>query len=460
MATKTSFRDKLTTVDSKGRRVWVFPKKPKGILTNYRRIVAFLFFAFFFIIPWIKYKGDPFILFNIIERKFIILGAIFWPQDFYLVVMSILTSLVFLVLFTVIFGRIFCGWFCPQTLFMEFLFRPIEYLIDGDRKAQMKLAKQAMNGTKFAKRVLKYFLFSIAGLAIGHTFFAFILSMDTVISFYTEGVLEHLSNVIPIWIFSGMVFFIFGFFREQVCTIACPYGRLQGVLLDNKSILVIYDYLRGEPRKGTKDTKDYGDCHGCMSCVHVCPTNIDIRNGTQLECINCTACIDACDAEQVAVGNPKGLIRFDSEEGVEKKETSIWNTRTIAYSFVLLALIGVLSSMFFLRTDFETTVLRQKGTLFQKISDTEVSNIYEIEIINKTRNTYKIDVNIIEPANGEIRWISSEITIEKGAIGKGRFMIILPTNEIHSHHEVVKLGISCEDKLIKEYDISFLAPRK
>ena len=459
MGHKTSFRDKLTTVDEKGKRVWVFPKKPKGKLTNYRRIVAFLFFAFFFIIPWIKYEGDPFIMFNIIERKFIILGAIFWPQDFYLVVMSIMTSVVFLLLFTVIFGRIFCGWFCPQTLFMEFLFRPIEYLVEGDRREQIKLSKQPMNANKLTKKIIKYSLFAIAALAIGHTFFAFILGMDTILGFYSDGFLKHTSTFVPIYVFSGMVFFIFGFFREQVCTIACPYGRLQGVLLDKKTILVAYDYLRGEPRKGSHEEGE-GDCLNCMDCVHVCPTNIDIRNGTQLECINCTACMDACDANMVKAGKPTGLIRYDSEEGIEKGEKHIINPRTIAYSIVLLILMGVLSSMFFLRTDFETTILRQKGTLYQILGDTAVSNIYDVEIINKTRNKYSIDLELLKPQNGEIKWLTPKVELDKGEIGKAKFMIILPKSEIHSSNELIQLGIVSKEETIKVYDISFVAPRK
>ncbi len=459
MAKKVSFRDKLTTVDERGRRVWVHPKKPKGRFTNYRRMVAFMFFAFFFIMPWVKYKGDPFIMLNIIERKFIIFGAIFWPQDFYLVVMSLLTSVVFLLLFTVIFGRIFCGWFCPQTIFMEFLFRPIEYLVEGDRREQIKLAKQPMNANKLTKKIIKYTLFAVAALAIGHTFFAFILGMDTITGFYRDGMFHHTSTFIPLYLFSGVVFFIFGFFREQVCTIACPYGRLQGVLLDKKTILVMYDYLRGEPRKGTQK-EGLGDCQNCMDCVHVCPTNIDIRNGTQLECINCTACMDACDANMVKAGKPKGLIRYDSEEGIEKGERHIVNPRTIAYSIVLLILLGVLSMMFFLRTDFETTILRQKGTLYQVLGDTAVSNIYDVEVINKTRNKYTIDVKLLKPKVGEIKWLTPKITLDKGEIGKAKFMLILPGNELTSSNVPIQLGVVSKGKMIKVYDISFVAPRK
>jgi len=368
------FRDRISTVSGDGKRVWIYPKKTRGRLTNYRKLVSAILLAFLFIAPHIRYKGDPFILLNILERKFILFGIIIWPQDFHIIVLSIIALLVFIILFTVVFGRIFCGWVCPQTIFMEFIFRQIEYWIEGDYSDQKKLNRQDWNFEKIWKKTIKQFVFFFISFIIANTFLAYIIGSDKLKILITDGPASHLASFLAIIIFSGAFYFIFAFFREQVCLIACPYGRLQGVMLDSKSIVVAYDHKRGEPRGKYNPLEDRsvtgkGDCIECLSCVVVCPTNIDIRNGTQLECINCTACIDACDAIMDKTGSPHGLIRYDSEKGITEGIRSIFNPRSIAYSAVLSVLLLVVASLLIFRTDFETTILRQKGTLFQEYGE-------------------------------------------------------------------------------------------
>jgi len=366
---KERFRDSIGTIDESGKRKFIFPKKPKGKFYNYRTMVGWVLLAFMFAAPFVKINGNQFLLFNVIERKFHIFGFPFWPQDFHLLVISLLVSVVFIILFTVVFGRIFCGWICPQTVFMEMIFRKVEYLIDGDRTKQIKLDKQAWNGEKIRKRITKWIAFFLISFIISNVYFAYFIGSDVLIQHITDGPLNHIETLIKLLLFTMVFYFVFAWFREQVCIIVCPYGRLQGVLLDNKSINVAYDFVRGEGedgrkplRKGEKREKSgYGDCVECMQCVQVCPTGIDIRNGTQLECINCTACIDACDEIMDKVGFERGLIRYASEDDIEKKEKFKFNARLIAYTALLTVLVGVLITMLFLRNDVEATILRLPG---------------------------------------------------------------------------------------------------
>lgn len=461
--TESHYRDKLTTVNEQGHRVWVYPKKSKGHFYNYRRLVALLLIGIFYIMPFIKFRGDPILLLNIIERKFILFGIIFWPQDFYLIVLSIISLLVFVILFTVIFGRIFCGWICPQTIFMEFLFRQIEYLIEGDAHKQKKLARMEWTFEKIWKKSLKHFIFFIIAFITANTFLSYLISFDEVKVMYGSGFAENFSNFIALILFSGAFYFVFAFFREQVCTIACPYGRLQGVLLDEKSIVVAYDHVRGEPKGKHNPLEDRsktnkGDCIDCKSCVMVCPTNIDIRNGTQLECINCTACMDACDAIMDKVDKPRGLIRYDSEKGISTGIRSIFNARSIAYSVILTILLLVVGVLFAMRTDFETTILRQRGTLYQEYGTESYSNIYQIEVVNKTRKVQNVRLEIIEP-KGKVVMMSENLVAGKGEVSKATFLAVIDKSELRSSNTRLVFGIYSGDRLIQNYEVSFIGPR-
>src|SRR5690606_5213797 len=305
-----SFRDKVATVDKSGKRVWIYPHKPSGKLFNARTILSVIYLIVFFALPFIKYNGQPIFLLNIIERKFILFGQIFWPQDFFIFGLGMVVFIVFIALFTLVFGRVFCGWACPQTIFMEMVFRKFEYWIEGDAPRQKMLNKAPWNTEKIVKKFSKWIIFWLISFLIANTFLAYIIGIDELKKIITEPVSEHMGGFTAIVIFTSVFFFVYAWFREQVCTAVCPYGRMQGVLLDRDSIVVAYDYVRGEPRAKFKKNKErtQGDCIDCFQCVKVCPTGIDIRNGTQLECVNCTACIDACNHMMEAVGLPTGLI--------------------------------------------------------------------------------------------------------------------------------------------------------
>ena len=240
------FRDSIGTINREGKRSWVFPKKPSGKFYTYRSYVSYFLLLFLLASPFVKINGNQFLLFNVLERKFNIFGFPFWPQDFHLLVISMIIGVVFVILFTVVFGRIFCGWICPQTIFLEMVFRKIEYWIDGDRGKQIRLQKQPWNAEKIKKRVLKWSVFFIISFLIANVFLAYLIGGDTVIEYITGSPFENINTLISLLIFTGVFYFIFAWFREQVCIIACPYGRLQGVLLDNKTINVAYDFVRGE----------------------------------------------------------------------------------------------------------------------------------------------------------------------------------------------------------------------
>ena len=317
-----NFRDSVGTMDDSGKRVWVFPRKPHGKFTNYRNIVAYVLLALFFVIPFLKINGNPLLLINIVERHFFIFGQPFYPQDFFILALGAITSIVFVILFTVVFGRIFCGWICPQTIFLEMVFRKIDYLIEGDRNKQMKLDRQEWNTEKIWKRSLKWSIFIIISLIITHWMFMYIVGYQEVFTMIKEGPFNNFTSFLVMIIFTAAFYFTFAWFREQVCTLVCPYGRLQGVLIDKQTINVYYDFKRGENRSKWRKGEDRkaegkGDCIDCNQCVVVCPTGIDIRDGQQLECVNCTACIDACDEVMVKTGLPPGLIRYATEDEIE-----------------------------------------------------------------------------------------------------------------------------------------------
>ncbi|NOU47538.1 MAG: cytochrome c oxidase accessory protein CcoG [Bacteroidales bacterium] len=458
------FRDRQSTISAEGKRNWIYPKQPSGKLHNYRWAFAGFLLSLLFAGPWITYKGEPFMLFNILERKFILFGQLFWPQDFHLVVLSLITLIVFIILFTVIFGRLFCGWACPQTIFMEFVFRKIEYLIEGDAHKQKKLARQEWNFEKIWKKTLKHLVFYGIAFAISNTFLAYIIGIEHLKMLVTDGPMLHLGSFIALIIFSGVFYFVFAFFREQVCIIACPYGRLQGVLLDNKSIVVAYDYKRGEPKGKhnpleNRSITGKGDCIDCSSCVTVCPTGIDIRNGTQLECINCTACIDACDSIMKRVNLPTGLIRYESEKAIRDGKEAIFNARTIAYSAVLTILLFVVATLFTLRTDVEATIMRAPGSMFQEYGPDKYANLYKIHLVNKTRKILPVQLKL-ESIEGEIIMLGSPIVVEPGQVSESDFMVVIPKKHIKSSSKKIEIEIYSGNDKITDYTTAFVGPNK
>ena len=463
-----NFRDSIGTINEEGKRAWIFPKKPSGRYYEYRKWVSYVLLIFLFASPFIKINGNQFLMFNVLERRFNIFGFPFWPQDFHLFVISMIIGVIFIALFTVAFGRIFCGWMCPQTIFMEMVFRRIEYWIDGDRGAQMRLAKQSWNGEKIRKRLLKWFVFFVISFLIANVFLAYLIGSDKLIQYVTDGPLAHVSTLVSLLIFTAVFYFVFAWFREQVCIIACPYGRMQGVLLDNKSIVVAYDHKRGEAENGRKKFRKnedrqalgHGDCIDCFQCVHVCPTGIDIRNGTQLECVNCTACIDECDTIMEKINLPKGLIRYASEDNIERNAKFTFNPRLKGYSAVLVILTGVFIGMLFLRNDLEANILRLPGQLYEHKEGNMISNVYTYKLINKTsKDIDNVSFKLLSH-EGKIDLVSHRsFEVPAQQLAEGTLFIEINNSALSGDKDKLKIGVYSGEELIETTTARFLAPR-
>lgn len=455
-----NFRDHIPTITEDGNeRKWMYPRIIKGKLYRYRNIFSYVLLVLLFTGSFIRINGEQLILMNVMERKFVFFGIIFWPQDFYLFVLALLTIIVFIVLFTSIFGRVWCGWACPQTVFMEMVFRKVENWIEGDRIQQKKMNDAPLTVNKFLKKAAKHFIFIVISFFISNIFLAYIIGSDTLMKIMTEPLNNHIYGFISICIFTAIFYFVFSYLRELVCTVICPYGRLQGVLLDNQSIIVAYDYERGEPRgKLIKGTEQHiGDCIDCKLCIHVCPTGMDIRNGTQLECINCTACIDACDMVMAKINRPERLIGFKSEDQIKTKRAFRISSRIYAYSVVLLILFSVLTALLISRSDIETTILRAGGTLYQLRDNGTVSNLYNAELVNKTSKMVIFEMKATDP-DVTIQYIRKENKIKKGGSVKVTFFVIKPQKGISKYKSEIGLQVISDGQLIDEKNTNFIAP--
>jgi cytochrome c oxidase accessory protein FixG len=459
---KESFRDNLATAEKDGKRKWVYAQKPKGKLTTIRIWLSYLYFAVFFGLPFVYIDGRPFFLLNVTEAKFILFGKVFWPQDFFVLGLGMIAFIFFIILFTSAFGRLFCGWACPQTNFLEMMFRRVEYCIEGDAQRQKMLNKGPWTTEKLLKKTAKHVTFYSLAFVISNTFLAYIIGIKQLEKIITEPLGQHLAGLSSIMIFSGVFYGVFAFFREQVCTAICPYGRLQSVLLDKNSMVVAYDYKRGEPRgvenKYAELNLDLGDCIDCFACVKVCPTGIDIRNGVQMECVGCTACIDACNNIMDKIGKPRGLIRYASENSIKHgqplKYTSRMKWYTAACGFVVL----VLSAILFTRKDIDATIMRTPGILYQERGKDSVSNLYNIKLANKTQAEIPLTVKL-EQKGGNVEIIGkSYITIAKEGQGSGSFFVVLPKSEIHQRKTELNLALYEGDKKITVLKTNFLGP--
>lgn len=456
-----NFRDQLTTVDASGKRKWIYPLKPKGYYTNWRHIVSLIYYVIFFSLPFIKIDGRPLFLFNIPEAKFVIFGKIFWPQDFLLFGLIMLSALLFIALFTFIFGRMFCGWICPQTIFMEMLFRKIDYLIIGNAPKQKLLAKQKWTTEKISKYSIRYMLYLCASFIIANTFLAYIIGVDELWQIATSPISNHLGGFIAIVVFTIVFFIVYAFVREQVCTNICPYGRLQGVLLDKDSIVVTYDYKRGEPRaKFTKLANNNGDCIDCMQCVHVCPTGIDIRNGTQLECINCTACIDACNAIMKKINKPISLIRYDAENNIAEGKKFRFTGRIIGFSVALFVILTAITLLLINRSDVGVKLMRTQGLTYQERGADSIANLYNLKLENKVDDTFDIRLEL-ENKEGHLEMVGSDIIkLLPASQASATFFIVLPKETLQKRKSNLSIRISHKNKIVSTVKTTFLAPIK
>ncbi|MFN4084975.1 MAG: cytochrome c oxidase accessory protein CcoG [Spirosomataceae bacterium] len=463
LADTESYRDSIATVDAQGKRIWLYPLPPKGPYFTKRIWATIGFLAVFLAGPWIKIQGQPLLMFNIFERKFVILGQLFLPQDFILFGLGMIIFVIFIALFTVTFGRIWCGWLCPQTVFMEMIFRPIEYALEGSGRQQKKLDDGPWTMDKIVRKSIKHAIFLLFSILIAHVTMAYLIGIDQVIQIVQTSPAENWKGFLGLLAFTGIFYFVFSRLREQVCVAICPYGRLQGVLVNEDTLNVIYDDVRGEPRgkitKGDFGSTPKGDCIDCKLCVQVCPTGIDIRNGIQLECVNCTACIDACDTVMEKIERPKGLIRYSSVNAIKKNKPFTFTSRAKAYSAILLVLVSLEGYLLWSRTEIESTLLRVPGQLYQETNRGTFTNLYNVQMVNKTNDEQVITLHLVEPT-GILKTIdgSTQFKIAPGSKKEVVFFIEVPKEDIKTRKTEVELEVKVHDRVVETLTSNFVGP--
>jgi cytochrome c oxidase accessory protein FixG len=460
------FRDHIATADKEGRRKWLYPSKPKGRFYRARTALTWLLLVLMFGGPFVRIHGNPLLMINIVERKFSVLGVIFWPQDNLVFALGFLLFLMGIAVFTAAFGRLWCGWTCPQTVMMEMVFRKIEYLIEGSATEQKALHRAPWSANKIARKAAKHGIFLGLSFIIGNTLLAYIIGIDALKGIISDDPRQHLSGFTFMALFTLVFYAIFARFREQACTFICPYGRLQSTLLDENTIVVAYDYKRGEQRgrlrrsenSNERATRGSGDCIDCFKCVTVCPTGIDIRNGTQMECVNCTACIDACDEVMTKIGRPRGLIRLASLNGIEKSEPIRVTPRIVGYCLILLALCAGLVTLLLTRSDVDVTLLRAPGALFQSTPDGKISNLYLLKLTNKTRREMPVELKLDNIA-GALTVLGGELNLPAEKQSEASVLIEIAPDKLVSGNTPVSVGIYSAGKKLETIKTIFIGPR-
>lgn len=401
----------LSTLEKDGSRRWLKPKLSKGQLLKYRRWVAYLLIAVFTILPFIKIGGKPFILLDITARRFTIFGFTFLPTDTMLLAIFMVGLLLSVFLFTALFGRVWCGWACPQTVYMEFLFRPIERLFDGTAGRGGK--KRNVPPWRTAAKYVVYFIVCVY---LANTFLAYFVGVERLSLWVRQSPVDHPVPFLVMAFVTVAMMFDFCFFREQLCLVACPYGRFQSVLLDRNSLIVAYDERRGEPRgKLKRQSSDQlpvlGDCINCGNCVTTCPTGIDIRQGLQMECINCTQCIDACNLVMEKVGRAPDLIRYSSQSRDQGGKGGLLRVRTIIYPVLLLGIATAFIAVFLASKTFDAVVLREPGNPHTLTEDGRVQNLMKLKLTNRSDDPMNFDAAVLAPEGVEFEFREPDLDV-------------------------------------------------
>lgn len=460
------FRDHLATADERGRRKWLYPKRPSGRFYRARTWLSYLLLLVMFVGPFIRIQGNPLLMINVVERKFSIFGQIFWPQDSVIFAVAMLLFLTGILVFTAAFGRLWCGWTCPQTVLMELVFRKLEYWIEGDAPTQRALAAAPWTPAKVIRKTAKHLVFFGLSFVIGNTLLAYIIGSDALLQIITDDPRQHLVGLGFMVLFTLVFYGIFARFREQACTFICPYGRFQSTLVDENTIVVAYDHKRGEQRSHLhrgetlpqRSARGAGDCIDCHQCVAVCPTGIDIRNGTQMECVHCTACIDACDEIMDKVRRPRGLIRYASLNGIEQGEPLRVTPRLVVYGVVLVVLGLLLGALLLTRSDVDATLLRAPGALYQQTAEGRISNLYLLKLTNKTNREIPVRLEL-ERSEGRLTALGGLFNLPPGAQTEASVLIELPRGALQRGKTPLVVGLYSGERRLDRVKTTFVGPR-
>jgi cytochrome c oxidase accessory protein FixG len=464
---REDFRDHLATADERGRRRWVYPRKPKGRFYQWRVYVSWGLLGILFAGPFIKINGNPFLMMNIAARRFSILGRIFWPQDMALLAIALLLYFTGIMIFTAAYGRLWCGWVCPQTLLMEMVFRRIEYKIEGDARAQRALAAAPWTARKIGLKLAKHLVFFGLSFVIGNLLLSYIIGIDQLVGIITDSPARHLSGLASLLAFTGVFYAIFARFREQACAFICPYGRFQSTVLDENTIVVAYDCKRGEQRAGLDRRQSpaqrrhagHGDCVDCGLCVSVCPAGIDIRNGNQMECVNCTACIDACDGVMARMGRPRGLIRYASLNSIERGEPFRITPRMFGYGVVLSVLASLFLFLVLTRPNVEATLLRAPGALFEQLPNGNLVNLYTLQLVNKTSRPIPVDLKL-ENVPGKLSIMGNpKPVVPAEQLAETSVLIELAPQLLRNGPQKLAVGVYSQGRRLQTVPTTFIGPR-
>ena len=422
-------------------------------------VVGYALIAFFVTLPHLRWMGKPLILLNVPRREFTLLGTTFLPTDTLLLMLLLGSAVIAVFLFSALFGRVWCGWGCPQTVYMEFVFRPIERLLEGGRSGSLLMDKT--RGAMTPRRILKYLIYIPICLGLGHTFLAYFVGTDTLAEWVRLSPVEHPTPFLVMAVTTLLIFIDFGWFREQTCLIACPYGRWQSALIDKRSMIVAYDAQRGEPRRSaTVKGDDAGDCVSCNACVFTCPTGIDIRNGLQMECVHCTQCIDACDHVMEALHKPRGLIRYASQEELAGRTSGLLRPRVVIYSVALLVVLSTLGITLSTRATAEVIVLRSSSEPYQVEADGRIANQLRIKIVNRSNSSHSYAVQLREVEGASVIAPELPLTIAAGEQRTTSVFVVAPFSSFAAGRRAIKLRITDSGDFAKDYPFVLLGPTR